>query len=401
MTGRVIVGHCLDVLRTLPDSGVQCVVTSPPYWGLRDYGLPPTVWGGEDWCEHEWGEQTYQRRSNDGGEPDRKQPTNAGAIGRDQPIHHAFCQRCGAWRGELGLEPTPELYVEHLVAVMREVRRVLRPDGTLWLNLGDSYAGANYRGGSVESASAKQASNQGTVGFMRRTALAIPPGLKPKDMAGIPWRVALALQADGWWLRSAITWCKTAPMPESVRDRPTKATEQVFMLTKSSRYYYDAEAVRDGGHNLWDYWVLGPEPYKDAHFATMPSTLAERCILAGTSAKGCCPTCGAPWERVVERKSMVIESSPRKDALGEYGNTCTSGKRVSPPESRTVGWQPTCDCDAGEPVPCTVLDCFGGAGTTALAATQNRRDFVIIELNEEYAQMAEERASGVQPRLGP
>jgi len=297
----------------LADGVAQTCVTSPPYWGLRDYGLEPSVWGGEADCEHVWDVRDYQRRSNDGGDELRKQVTSKGSINRDVPVKSAFCQRCGAWRGCLGLEPTPELYVAHMVEIFREVRRVLRDDGTLWLVLGDSYAGGNYRGGGVETASAKQRSNAGTLPFMS-TCAKIPNGLKPKDMCGIPWRVAFALQADGWWLRSDIVWAKPNPMPESVTDRPTKAHEYVFLLAKRLRYYYDAEAVKEpAGTQTWpgigpqhgierdrgevyrpmavhhvrnrrSVWSIATRPYSGAHFACYPPDLVEPCILAGSAA---------------------------------------------------------------------------------------------------------------------
>ena len=183
MIDTILHGDSLEMLRTLPDECVQCCITSPPYWGLRDYGVD----------------------------------------------------------GQLGLEPTPEQYVEKMVAIFAEVRRVLRPDGTLWLNLGDSYNG----GGAAGSESAF-AGKQGThKGGMRVGTPNITDSLKPKDLIGIPWRVAFALQQDGWYLRSDIIWSKPNPMPESVRDRPTKAHEYVFLMSKSQRYYYDLESIRE------------------------------------------------------------------------------------------------------------------------------------------------------------
>lgn len=394
MSATVLVGDCRAVLRTMDAESVQCCVTSPPYWGLRDYGVD----------------------------------------------------------GQMGLEPTPELYVEHLVDVMREVWRVLRPDGTLWLNLGDSYAGSGRGlmgdGTPSDRGDAKQGTNRGTTvgAFGKSTS-----GLKPKDLVGIPWRVAFALQADGWWLRSDIIWHKPNPMPESVTDRPTKAHEYVFLLTKSARYFYDAEAIKEAcspdmerraaaghtrgrgtklddsrndldtlrseamkvidastGRNARSVWSITTKPFRGAHFATMPVDLAERCILAGTSAKGCCPKCGAPWERVVEREKIGGVYMVGAKAEGNYGGQGRAGSTLGStlphneraPKTTTLGWQPPCDCDAGEPVPCVVLDPFGGAGTTALAAVTHRRNAVIIELNEDYAELARERTAEVQPRLG-
>src|SRR5690606_14776859 len=241
-TYRLLIGDCREMLRTLPEESVHCVVTSPPYWGLRDYGLPPTVWGGDPYCDHEWGLQERGRRKD-------VLPSEQSAAGRLGTHERAtglndggrVCVRCGAWRGQLGLEPTPELYVEHMVEVFREVRRVLRRDGTLWLNLGDSYNAYNGNRG-TESRYAGDRRKIGEPMFPQGHGLMVPT-LKPKDLIGLPWRVAFALQADGWYLRSDIIWAKPNPMPESVTDRPTKAHEYVFLLSKSPRYYYDADAI--------------------------------------------------------------------------------------------------------------------------------------------------------------
>lgn len=208
--------------RALPlqDGCVQCVVTSPPYFGLRDYGIAQ----------------------------------------------------------QIGLEASPDAYVAALVDVFREVRRVLTADGVSWLNLGDSYNSAFGQG--TGPARARSETRKQTDGRLR----GVLAGMKPKDLMGIPWRVAFALQANGWYLRSAITWCKGNPMPESVRDRPTKATEMVFLLAKSERYFYNSDAVRakGSGHNMRDWWVINSRSFTGAHFATMPEALVEPCILAGS-----------------------------------------------------------------------------------------------------------------------
>jgi DNA modification methylase len=254
---RVIIGDCRETLRALPDSLFQCCVTSPPYWGLRDYGVD----------------------------------------------------------GQLGLEKTPEEYVANMVAVFREVRRVLRDDGTLWLNLGDSYA-ATTKGSSGKGE--KQRSNAGTL--LADRACKVPNGMKPKDLCGIPWSVAFALRADGWYLRSDIIWHKSNPMPEPVTDRPTKAHEYVFLLSKSERYFYDQASISEKAthagrtvdytgdqkandadpslqrtlprgrkitvsetRNARTVWTVASQGYDGAHFATMPAMLAQRCILAGSN----------------------------------------------------------------------------------------------------------------------
>ena len=318
-------GDCLEVLRTLPEESVHTCVTSPPYWGLRDYGVD----------------------------------------------------------GQLGLEPTPEEYVANMVEVFREVKRVLRNDGTLWLNLGDSYVGSwgNYGGqkrgmGSqrkiISGSRIHQEAYDGLEKWRPPTSNKIN-NLKPKDLAGIPWRVALALQADGWWLRSDIIWAKPNPMPESVTDRPTKAHEYIFLLSKSERYFYDAEAIKEDANcadelitlgdksfskrqangmgiepsgngkantylvpskrNKRTVWNISTKPFSEAHFAVFPPEIPETCIKAG------CPECG------------------------------------------------------------TALDPFAGAGTTLWVAEQLGVDSIGIELNPDYCEIVRRRMDGIHPSL--
>lgn len=416
MSFIILQGDALHI--PLRDESVQCVPTSPPYYGLRNYGLPPT-----DWPEVEYAPMP--------GLP---------------PIVIPAMTCC------LGLEETPEAYTAHLVAVFREVWRVLRKDGVCWLNLGDSYATGAGKVGDHPGGGAQGERWNGPTTQPNRMPL---PGLKPKDLCGIPWRVAFALQADGWWLRSAIVWakgisfCETysgSVMPESVTDRPTKAHEDIFLLTKSARYFYDNEAVKeaqqessierarygwagrtddgsngartgssfqrmaasgepiatipaDGKRNLRDVWAINPAGFKDAHFATFPPALVEPMIKAGTSERGCCPACGAPWERVVEREPMEIARSNRRDMMGEYGRTQPSGTMVKPATSVTTGWRPTCDCDAGDPVPCIVLDPFSGAGTTVLVADRLGRHGVGLDLSGTYTRMGRDRVFNDAPLL--
>lgn len=246
----VLVGDARECLRRLPAGSIHCVVTSPPYLGLRSYGTPPQVWGGDLACAHVWQvEQVVRECSTSGrkdlgstldaaGGPKAEALSAAHTVAATKPRRvdeSATCTTCGAWRGHLGLEETPEAYVEHLVEVFREVRRVLRADGTVWLNIGDSFA-AN-RSYQVPASKWRDVGNS--------KPCRVPPGLKPKDLMLIPFRVALALQADGWWVRSDICWAKPNPMPESVLDRPTRAHEYIFLLAKSKAYFYDAFAVRE------------------------------------------------------------------------------------------------------------------------------------------------------------
>lgn len=322
-------GDCRDLLRAMPDQSIHCCVTSPPYFGLRDYG-----------CD-----------------------------------------------GQMGLEKTPEDFVAGMVEVFREVRRVLRDDGTLWINLGDSYAGAGPSGASYQSETTIRRAGQVQDGKFRisKTLEARglsyadkkpipPPGFKKKDLLGIPWRVAFALQADGWYLRQDIIWAKPNPMPESVRDRCTKSHEYIFLLSKREKYFFDGEAIKEpavggqsgaaasfkrtgskravahpgqvvGTHrpdrpdvtydgetrNRRSVWTVSTKPFKGAHFATFPPDLIEPCILAG------CPEGGV------------------------------------------------------------VLDPFGGAGTTGLVAQRHRRNAILLELNPEYAAMARRRIDAEAP----
>lgn len=589
MSTRILIGDCRDVLRALPDASVHCCVTSPPYFGLRDYGMAK----------------------------------------------------------QIGLEPTPDEFVAELVATFREVRRVLRDDGVLFLNLGDSYFGGGHGGGgsfaserrswhavpcgtsgkapasstardclcgslcdacrkayrigksrsdarrdpmpepllsgstrahtesdsdrlttsgltdpagrsegaslaaataqdleagpllvsqastTAESSLPRQEANHqlaptsecqlcgrsfercaqasaGNSGCTCDTGSQSAPSatgrtdtvssgsaylplttntLKPKDMIGIPWRVAFALQADGWYLRQDIIWHKPNPMPESVTDRCTKAHEYVFLMSKSPRYYFDAKAIAepcvgqtpqtgsrlagnvkppkgqaayDAGddrhrtkagplayavrerskrdsfkrddskraevipgqsvgtsrpereesdyplntRNKRSVWTIATKPYSEAHFAVMARELAENCIKAGTSEHGVCPHCGSPWARLTERDhstSHDAESATLYDSKSTAGRLAklrqaarAAGKEYSSSRT-TTGWAAGCDCVDNEPVPATVLDPFGGSGTTGLAADQLQRNSILIELNPDYVKIAERRITGDSP----
>jgi len=392
---QIVCGDCRQVMAGLPAGSVHCVVTSPPYWGLRDYGVD----------------------------------------------------------GQLGLEPSPDEYIAKMVEVFRAVRRVLRDDGSLWLNVGDSYANDTKWGGSTGGKHVKALHGQSGIGRQRQCT-----GLKPKDLCGIPWRLALALQADGWWLRQDIIWNKPNPMPESTTDRCTKAHEYIFLLTKRARYFYDAEAVKEtgspnthsrgkagtgpdtaevnyktdkpgsGNRNNSDFqrymadrpvgtrrnkrsvWTIPTAPFKEAHFATFPPELVRPCLLAGTSEHGCCPACGAPWVRVVEKKPTgQTQKMPDGFAThaGDHGSIHRDGREKGKQgkpvmKSETVGWRPTCDCEepngnTPSPVPCIVFDPFMGAGTVGVVAVQEGRHWVGIELNAGYAERARRRIARARP----
>ncbi|MBF6555522.1 MAG: site-specific DNA-methyltransferase [Acidimicrobiales bacterium] len=466
----VLRGDVLDWLRKLPGGSVQCVATSPAFWGLRRYDLcvcsqdyvrgdeehpPPrradgavrkkepdpdcqwcggtgkipgqeVLWGGDPPCAHEWVATPPRRARKEADEG------NLPSAGNYEAIGGRFCSRCDAWFGSLGLEPTPSLYVAHIVSVCREVRRVLREDGVFFLEIGDTYsthpAGlTGPRRWAASTLSNRDLTGHEQAGLMDKRN----DELKEKDLALIPFRVALALQGDGWYLRQDNIWNHQNPMPESTKDRTTRAHSYVFHLTRSPRYFYDADAVREplsegthlrlsqrslweqtggpkdysrgtnpsrsarralenmarkhagsgsgvkqnpsfreatdlpleagSGRNLRSVWTIPTKGYRGAHFAVFPERLAEICLLAGTSERGACPECGAPWERVVglgnpQREWQVASGG---DADGEYSGRAvkdyegTGAENASDVKRRilagmfekiTVGWTPTCGC---------------------------------------------------------
>lgn len=248
--GAIHQADCLAGLRALPEGSVQCIVTSPPYWGLRDYGLPPSIWDGDKDCDHEWRDAGQRCRGGEHGQSGQRanRSSVASQIKAQNASFGEFCKYCGAWKGQLGLEPLPSLYIKHLVTIFREARRGLRKDGTVWLIMGDSYSGGrvgradSYEGREIDGKRVTQKQ------WSAPTHRPVTSGMKPHDLCLIPARVALALQADGWWLRSDIIWHKPNAMPESVTSRPTRAHEFLFLLTKSGRallwWHRDGRMVR-------------------------------------------------------------------------------------------------------------------------------------------------------------
>jgi len=409
--------ECLEGLKTLPDNSVHCCVTSPPYWGLRDYGVD----------------------------------------------------------GQLGLENTPNEFVDKMVQIFTEVKRVLRGDGTLWLNLGDSYGGSGKGHNIEESKNSKRPECEYISKPFRDNYI------KPKDLVGIPWMVALALRNSGWYLRQDIIWSKPNPMPESVKDRCTKSHEYIFLLSKSSKYFYDHEAIKTpikdatvrrmiqdiegqkgsdrvpgrtngkmkavlpkrnprpsdnrkgnqgtGGipiglngssfknhknflkengellhtskANKKSVWEITTKGYRDAHFATYPEKLIVDCIKASTSEYGCCSKCKTPYKRVVDRKlvptakasynSKVDARDLAADKLDQGSNRMKDGHKPGwVYESKTLDWAADCECNA-KVEECIVLDPFMGSGTTAVVSRKLNRNFIGFELNPEYIEIANKR----------
>lgn len=605
MATRILIGDVRAMLATLPDESVHCVVTSPPYYGLRDYGT--ATWeGGDPGHEHD---RVGARGGRGGSGAPGKQ--TAGAFPSTVPA--SVCS-CGAKRmdAQIGNEPTLAEYIAGMVEVFREVRRVLRADGSVWCNIGDSYSTT-----STYAAPRTSAGEFGRVSSPRQPKPSIPSGLKPKDLMMVPARLALALQqpfyagrikneadriwlaamidaegcmfihkrkagdgnhseyvkADGttsrysrtkdtfgsglevantslaivercqkitgqgsicsqspdqnnrrkqtiyrwnmrsnecrevvrevypflvakqqqariligcpnageaaaaahqamiglhngeqtaidfpvpasmwepgWYIRKDIIWAKKNCMPESCTDRPTSSHEHIFLLTKAATYFFDGEAVREnavsdhasgngydrperisvggrgqkapwndigGTRNVRDVWTINPAPFPEAHFATFPPELPERCIKAGTSEHGCCPSCGAPWRRTITKGAPDLDAQRAAggDANGAYAGQSIKGhdqvgvqnasdvkRRIleGMRERSTTGWQPTCACDALPLVPAVVLDPFAGACTTLMVADQLGRDAVGIELSETYAAMGQRRIDGARGEL--
>jgi DNA modification methylase len=355
---EVIIGDNRQALKQLPDASVQTVVTSPPYWGLRDYGTANWT-GGDESCEHIKDPSKTKKFGND--EFNKNRPSRE-ATKLPGYYYKDLCESCGAIfeDNQIGLEQSPDDFIEQLCVVFDEVWRVLKDDGTIWVNLGDSYSAMRDSKASPDSLRTGEGTRVGSAANRNPENLR-RAGLKHKDLVGIPWRFAFAMQARGWYLRSDIIWHKPNPMPESVTDRPTKSHEYIFLMTKAPRYYYDHEAIKEDAiwaeekragkgrlhydgkrqgekgtgqenfvsivdkKNKRSVWQVNVKGYKEAHFATYPTELIEPCILAGS----------------------------------KEGDT--------------------------------VLDPFSGSGTTGEVALKHGRNYIGLELNPEYAAISEKR----------
>ncbi len=387
---RVITGECREGLLELEPESVQCCVTSPPYWGLRDYGT--AKWnGGDDGCDH----VSHEIRTGLGMAALGEQYRGGGhKASEPKPVQfNGDCGKCGARRidSQIGLEKTPQEYVEKIVEVMREVRRVLKKDGTLWLNLGDSYNSIGHK---------KSHSGFGTTGLaggiaqehspLRRENSA--PGLKHKDLVGIPWAVAFALRADGWWLRQDIIWAKPNPMPESVTDRCTKAHEYIFLLTKSPRYFYDADAIRERSGD-WHSSLPGRSdgPGQDRR-SDRPRDALSR---SGNKERKPASARGVPIDTNGSTNGAVAGSIPWEGDIRNRRSVWTVTTRpYSDAHFATFPPALITPCIlAGSRPGDLILDPFAGSGTTGQVALELGRRAVLIELNPNYAKLIEQRTT--------
>lgn len=457
--GDVVVknGDVLKQLRALPSESVHCICTSPPYWGLREYPIPPSVWGGREGCTHVWSSEGVSRGVN--------------------------CTECNAWLGQYGGEPSPEMFVQNTLSIFREARRVLRSDGVLWLNIGDSYAtGAgkckNPGGGDGSLYHDNKVGECYPLDRLNKSDVEAA-GMKVGDQCSVPHSVAMALRADGWWLRDTIIWAKKSPMPSSVFgwrwvkcrvklsghqrdaglgtttvDRPqsdsrhsgpykgakyadcpgcekcsangglvlrkgswrsTCSHEYIFMLTKSDEYFCDGDAVKELSLHVTDgigvekknprsVWSLSNESFSGQHFAAFPTEIPKRCIEAATSNHGCCSVCGQCWAPVVKTSRVATRPGTQTKVGSVSDEGRVSGDRGAvvgnrDPQrhvnvSEITGYRPTCGC-AGQAVPCVVLDPFAGTGTTLAVASWMGRNSIGIELSDKYCELIADRIQEV------
>jgi len=396
---QIYLGNALGVLKSWPDNFIHMAVTSPPYYALRDYKIGMAVWDEPaEPCEHEWSD--YIRPAKGGGHNGIVHKQSISPYSAVDATVHGFCGRCQAWRGQLGLEPTLDMYIRHLVQIFRELRRCLRTDGTFWVNIGDSYAGSGkgWATGQYKDVLPRFKTGEN--------------GIKEKDLMGVPWALAFALRADGWYLRSDCLWIKNNCVPESVKDRPTRAHEYMFLLAKSKSYFYDLDAIRESnkgeqrevaitekgagtyqilGKNKRTAWTINAGTFNKygagtrtpggvTHHAAYPEELVEPCILAGSCEAGVCAECGAPMKRKVSVDA--VESGADEEILDD-----------APAEEPkfSLGWVRGCTCATDKVVPAIVFDPFMGTGTTAVVARKYGRDFLGIDASPNFIEAAKAR----------
>jgi len=461
MINTIILGHALNELPKLPAESINCVTCSPPYWGLRDYGIEPVIWDGDKDCKHEWGNKNITLKHKSG-------ETNPGKEswfkdkGASDDKGNCFCIKCGAWRGSLGLEPNFELYMKHLCDIFDEIKRVLRKDGTCWINLGDSYGGSGNASGHT-----KDTKNLGYKTSEMGATKGHTLGLTPKSLCLIPQRFAIEMVNRGWILRNTIIWHKPNCMPSSAKDRFTVDFEYIYFFVKSKRYFFEQQfeeyapdtlprMERGVNVNKWTFgadgqtphnlsqprlnkkrgyktkqmdqethrqqhhgkdinygkygrnkrcvWKIPTKSFKEAHFATFPVTLIEPIIKAGCP-EFVCKKCGRARVKIYEKHKMPEwDKTHKNNAIYKLGKT--SALEIGGPRynkwkeenpDKFTGYT-DCGCNAGFEGG-IVLDPFMGAGASALVALKQRKRFVGIEIKQEYIDMANKRIAKVQQEI--
>ena len=429
-TNKIYQGHALDVLKTFPDESIDCVMTSPPYWSLRDYGEDTSaIWDGDSKCEHEF-ETELHKTNLQAGNPEFKRPWREEASGESKI---GFCLKCGAWKGQLGLEPNFNDYIRHLCDIFDEVKRVLRKDGTCWVNLGDTYSSLGKVGGDFGQ------DGKITKGYSGRGRIE-KDTYPEKSLVMIPFRFAIEMVNRGWILRNTLIWHKPNCLPSSAKDRFTVDFEYLFFFTKNKKYWFETQyeplhtpyeqLIKDNrgldnekykeysvsnrhggnktigetmnplGRNKRTVWSICPRPFKEAHFAVFPEKLCETPIKAGCP-EFICKKCGKPREKILVDVGEKTWTDTRGEGSKDSFSVGTRGLafgRTAQIENR--GYT-DCGCNAGFEGG-VVLDPFIGSGTVGLVALKQNKKFVGIELKPAYIEMAMKRLKPwlEQTRLG-
>ena len=435
---KIHCADCLQFMKDIPDNSIDIIFTSPPYWSLRDYQIEPLIWGGDKNCEHQW-DKIIDIKHSGTTKIEWAKDMSRGMEKENWIVESDFCLKCSAWRGQLGLEPHPNLYLDHLIEIFDEVKRILKKTGSCYVNLGDTYFGniigsnrdKNAVGGGVKKL--LELKKQGKI----KRSIEKSKWLQPKQLLGIPERFMIRMQDKGWILRNKNIWHKPNPMPSSCRDRRNTTYEYVYHFVKNRHYYFDLDAIREPhneesirkyicdmklgrekttskyyktgmdagkrmgtnpnllntGKNPGDVLILSTEPFSEAHFATFPQKLVEPFIKASCP-QWICKKCGKIRKRISEYEYHIqgkVNKLTEKNDISGMSNTQLERKlgRASIINVKTIGFT-SCNCntefDAG-----IVCDIFAGAGTVALVAKKLGRNYIGIEAKQEYIDMAEKR----------
>lgn len=450
---RILCGNTLDILKQTPNESIDCVITSPPYWALRDYQTEPQIWDGNKKCQHEWKNEEYKRRSSDGPpgfSKNRWDDESFNELRRDKPVRHSFCSKCNAWRGSLGLEPTFELYLKHLWQIFDEIKRVLKKTGTCWVVIGDTYGGSGCGTNDYRTEASKSIQGIGknielykTGGIAQKTK-----EVSAKSLCQIPSRFAIGMTDRGWILRNELIWYKPNCMPSSAKDRFTVDFEKVFFFVKNRKYWFEQQFenydkplnrwggpeirksshkyIEMGGHdgnqkfgatsmfrkgrpvrpiesgrNKRCVWQITTKGFPGAHFAVFPEALVEPMIKAGCP-EFICKKCGLPRYKIYkEKKGMKYTEMGNPQGIHRSKMQWNDSHPTKNPrfwsDTRFVDYS-DCGCNAGWDSG-IVLDPFAGAGTTCVVAKKLGRNYIGIDLNPDYVKMANDRLATVPDSL--